>query len=108
MLRLIRSLPLLSFLIAPLFAQSGDRAGEVQRPPPATLNIPPAPVLTPADEQKTFSVAPGFHVELVASDPLVGDPTSIQFAPDGRLWERTGSTLDRQRVGHWPPAPREN
>ena len=71
---------------APLLAQRGDRKGEVQAPPPANLVIPPAPVLTPAEALKTFKLAPGFRIEAVATDPLVGDPIAIQFGPDGRLW----------------------
>ena len=44
------------------------------------------PALSPADELKTFHMAPGFHVELVASEPLVQDPILMQFDGDGRLW----------------------
>ena len=74
------------FLASPLLAQRGDRAGEVQAPPPAHIVIPPAPVLTAEQALKTFTVAKGFHVELVATDPLVGDPISMQIAPDGKIW----------------------
>ena len=35
---------------------------------------------------KTFKVAPGFRIELVASEPLVEDPVAIAFDPDGRIW----------------------
>src|SRR5688500_18131073 len=70
----------------PLVAQTGDQAGEVQAPiVPADLT-PPSPALSPAEEAKTFKVAPGFKVELVAAEPLVGDPVAAQFGPDGRLW----------------------
>lgn len=59
--------------------------------PPATLPgrafvVPPAPALSPADEVKTFKIAPGYRVELVASEPLVHDPVAITFDPDGRIW----------------------
>src|SRR5476649_1025867 len=73
-------------LAAPLLAQNGDRRGEVQAPPPATIKIPPAPTLTPEEALKTFTLAPGFHIEAVATDPLIGDPVAIQFGPDGKLW----------------------
>ncbi|NBW87436.1 MAG: hypothetical protein EBR23_11580, partial [Planctomycetia bacterium] len=62
------------------------KAGEAQPAVDATLVIPPAPVLTPEAERATFKLAPGFRVELVAQDPLVGDPVTMQFGPDGRLW----------------------
>lgn len=70
----------------PLLGQSGDRKGEEQRPLPADLKVPAAPVRTPVDEAATFKLAPGFRAELVAADPLVGDPIAMQFGPDGKLW----------------------
>ncbi len=84
--RLLRSTFPVILFASPLLAQRGDRGGEVQAPPPAHLKIPPAPILTAEQALKTFTVAKGFHVELVAADPLVGDPISMQFGPDGRLW----------------------
>jgi len=44
------------------------------------------PVLTPARELATFSMPPGYHVELVAAEPLVRDPILMEFDGDGRLW----------------------
>nr|WP_298723470.1 c-type cytochrome [uncultured Steroidobacter sp.] len=67
-------------------AQSGDRPGEQQKPPPAHIKIPPAPALKAEDALKTLRVAPGFRVELVASDPLLFDPVAISIGPDGRMW----------------------
>ena len=81
-----RFVPVAVLLAAPLLAQRGDRAGEVQAPPPAHIVIPPAPVLTAEQALKTFTVPKGFHVELVAKDPLLGDPISMQIAPDGKIW----------------------
>ena len=42
--------------------------------------------LSPEEEMKTFSMPPGFHVELVASDPMIESPILMDFDPDGRLW----------------------
>lgn len=88
----MKTSPIALLLLAsalPLWAQIGDKsdkAGESQVPiVPANL-IPPAPALSAADELKTFQVAPGFRVELVAHEPLVGDPVAATFGPDGRLW----------------------
>lgn len=67
-------------------AQNGDRAGEVQNPLPSHLKAPPAPALSAADAAKTFKLPPGFHIELVASEPLVFDPVAMNIGPDGRLW----------------------
>lgn len=50
------------------------------------IDVPPAPVLTAEEEQKTFQVAPGYRVELVAAEPLVHNPIFFEFDPDGRIW----------------------
>ena len=67
-------------------AQSGDRPGEKQEPPPAHIKTPPAPALKPDAALKTLQVAPGFRVEPVASDPLLFDPVAMTIGPDGRMW----------------------
>lgn len=73
--------------IAPVDAfAGGDKAGEAQPPPPAWMEIPPAPPLTPEEALKTFKLQPGFHMELVAADPLIHDPIAIAFDPDGRIY----------------------
>ena len=71
-----------------LRAQMGDQrdtAGSVQKPPPAAWSLP-APALTPQEALKTFSLPPGFRVEIVASEPLIHEPIAMDFGPDGRLW----------------------
>jgi len=68
-------------------AQQGDRPGEPQAGLPAHWNIPPAPVLSPAEELKTFQLADDFlTIELFASEPMVQDPVAMDFDADGRLW----------------------
>jgi mono/diheme cytochrome c family protein/glucose/arabinose dehydrogenase len=76
----------LSISTASLHAQRGDKKGEEQKPLPDHIKVPPAPVRTPQDQAATFKLAPGFRAELIAAEPLVGDPIAIQFGPDGRLW----------------------
>ncbi|HWA29226.1 MAG TPA: c-type cytochrome [Lacunisphaera sp.] len=85
---LLRRLLFLAILFpsAALFAQNGDRANEVQAPPPSNLVIPPAPVRVAEEALKTLQVVPGYRVEIAAADPLVGDPVAITFGPDGRMW----------------------
>ncbi len=46
----------------------------------------PSPALSPEEEQKSFLLAPGMKIELVASEPLVQEPVVIQFDRKGRLW----------------------
>jgi mono/diheme cytochrome c family protein len=43
-------------------------------------------VLTPAQELATITMAPGYHAELVAAEPLVHDPILAEYDGDGRLW----------------------
>lgn len=50
------------------------------------IEVPPAPVLTAEEEQKTFKVAPGYRVELVAAEPFVQNPIFFEFDPEGRIW----------------------
>jgi len=76
-------------LTAPAFGQIGDRqdkAGVVQRSLVPADQIPPAPALTPDEAMKSFTVAPGYRLELAAADPLVQDPVVIAFGIDGRMW----------------------
>ncbi len=82
----------LSLAAAPLCAQIGDKAGEPQVPIVPAHLIPPSPPLTAEEALRSFKVAPGYRIELVAEAPLVRHPTVLQFAPDGRLWvvEMTG------------------
>ncbi len=86
MIRTPHFVALLSLLAVPVFAQRGDRAGEVQAPPPAHLVIPPAPVLSPEEAMKSFKLVPGFRLELVAAEPLVFEPVAMTHAPDGKMW----------------------
>ncbi|MBI3863893.1 MAG: hypothetical protein HY290_18540, partial [Planctomycetia bacterium] len=41
---------------------------------------------SPEAALSTIRVRPGFTVELMACEPLVFDPISFAFGPDGRLW----------------------
>jgi mono/diheme cytochrome c family protein/glucose/arabinose dehydrogenase len=72
----------------------GYQSSPANRPwPPGLQNVPSeSPVLQPADAVKTFYMPPGYHVELVAGEPLIQDPTVIDWDLDGRLWvvEMTG------------------
>ena len=88
-----------------LFAQNGDKAGEVQKESVPADRIPPAPVLSPADELKSFRVPAGFQVELVAAEPLVHSPVQAQFDHRGRLWvvEMNGYMPNPEGTGEQEP-----
>ena len=55
-------------------------AGEIT---PATDAPQP---LSPEESLKRFRVPPGFRIELVASEPLLADPTDMAFDAQGRLF----------------------
>ena len=48
--------------------------------------LQPLPPKTPQEALKTFETAPGFHMELVAAEPLVYDPVAAAFDEDGNLY----------------------
>jgi mono/diheme cytochrome c family protein/glucose/arabinose dehydrogenase len=78
-----------SFLVAVATTlMAGTPGGDLakQRPTYHIDFIPPAPVLSPEEELKTFKLPPGFHMELVASEPMVEEPVAITFDPDGRMY----------------------
>ncbi|MFL6280302.1 MAG: c-type cytochrome [Vicinamibacterales bacterium] len=78
----------------------GFQSSPANRPwPPGVQKVSDeSPVLAPADALKTFYMPPGYHLELVASEPLVHDPTAIDWDLSGRLWvvEMTGFVRDLQ------------
>ena len=104
-MRSLRLLLLTIACVAPLLAQRGDKRGEEQKPLPEDIKVPPAPVRTPEEEAATFKLAPGFRAELIAADPLVGDPIAMQFGPDGRLWvlEMRGYMPNADGIGEREP-----
>jgi glucose/arabinose dehydrogenase len=74
-----------AFTLTTLHAQQRSPA---DRPWPAGVQQVSAdsPVLAPADELKTFYMPPGYHLELVASEPLVEAPVALDWDLQGRLW----------------------
>lgn len=55
-------------------------------PPPMQRAGDQSPVLSPAEELKTIFMPPGYHLELVASEPLIQDSVVIDWDSEGRLW----------------------
>jgi putative membrane-bound dehydrogenase-like protein len=71
--------------VATLDGQAQGR-GRLPQAPVAPMPPAPAPVLPPDAALKSLTVAPGYKVELAASEPLIHAPVAIQFGPDGRMW----------------------
>ncbi|MEM7147734.1 MAG: c-type cytochrome [Verrucomicrobiota bacterium] len=44
------------------------------------------PILSPEEAIKTIEVPEGYHLEVVASEPMVEEPAMIAFGPDGALY----------------------
>lgn len=86
---------------------AGNSGGDLnkQRPKYHIDRIPPAPVLTPEQELKTFKLPPGFHMELVAAEPMVQEPICLTFDPDGRMYivELRAYMPDIQGTGEMNP-----
>lgn len=85
------------------FALNKGNAG----PEEVTLKfkLPPAPVLTPEEELKTFKLEKGFRIELVASEPMIQSPIAISFDDQGRMFvvEMRGYMNDVDGAGEKEP-----
>lgn len=86
-------------------AQNGDRKGQEQPMVDRQFEVPPAPALTPEQALTSFTIADGYRIECVASDPLIHDPVDIAFDARGRLWVVEMSTLmlDPDATGELEP-----
>lgn len=78
-----------SCFILPIVLLSSIAANCLAQPPaedPFALGVRNSEPVSPEDEQKTFTVPEGFHVELVAAEPDVAKPMNLAFDAKGRLW----------------------
>ena len=94
----LRRVSVVAVFVCLLVVTSRGQSSQSGRPwPPGVQTVSEeSPVLTPDEALKTFHLAPGYHIELVAAEPLVHDPTVIEWDADGRLWvvEMTGFVRD--------------
>ncbi|MPY90804.1 MAG: hypothetical protein GEU99_23190 [Luteitalea sp.] len=109
-MRLAR-LPVIAVVVVAIVATGySSQLSPSNRPwPPAVQQAhPDAPVLSPAEAMKTFSMPPGYRLELVASEPLIQDPVMIDWDPEGRLWavEMPGYMRDMTGSGEHDPIGR--
>jgi glucose/arabinose dehydrogenase len=67
---------------------SDHQESPANRPwPPGVQKVQASsPALSPTDALKSFYMPPGYHVELVASEPMIQAPVAIDWDPQGRLW----------------------
>jgi putative membrane-bound dehydrogenase-like protein len=94
-----------AWLAAAILLLGGYACSTNDRPSRA---ITTAAVLTPGQELKTFHVADGFRVQLVACEPMVQDPVAMTFDEAGRPWvvEMRGFMPDVDGRGEEEPVGR--
>ena len=77
-------------LVAAAFSTTSALQSQSPKPgawPPGLQQVSEeSPALSPEAEAKTFFLPPGYHAELVASEPMVEDPILIDWDANGRLW----------------------
>lgn len=55
-------------------------------PVSAAPGVAPTEALPPEEQIKLFHLPPGFEIQLVVSDPDIGQPMNLNFDARGRLW----------------------
>jgi len=53
---------------------------------PFKAGVRPTPKLTPAAQEKTFTLPPGFEMRLFAAEPQIAKPMNLAFDSRGRMW----------------------
>lgn len=89
----------IALLAAAVATGYGQSSPSNRQWPPAVQTVPEdSPALSPEESLKTFYMAPGYRLELVASEPLVQDPIVMDWDLQGRLWvvEMPGFVPDLQ------------
>jgi glucose/arabinose dehydrogenase len=82
-----------------LFA-SGAVFGQTVSPTiPHRQDRPPNEPCEPAEALKRMTVAPGFKVELVASEPTIVNPIAMAFDDRGRIWITESVEYPRKSAG---------
>jgi len=84
-----RSLSLRLAAAAVLALTSSLHALAADPPKKTEESFPPMPPIQPlsaADSLKTMKLKPGYHMELVMSEPAIEEPTMVAFDGDGRMF----------------------
>jgi putative membrane-bound dehydrogenase-like protein len=72
------------------------------------FKLPPPPVLTPQEALKAIKLQEGFHIECVASEPMIEAPVAMSWDDQGRLYvcEMRGYMQDANAKGEDQPVCR--
>jgi mono/diheme cytochrome c family protein/glucose/arabinose dehydrogenase len=76
------------YLVAAAITAYGNQSSPPNRPWPSGVHkvTDESPPLSPDEALGTFHMAPGYRLELVASEPMIQEPVAIDWDTDGRLW----------------------
>ncbi|HEY1598256.1 MAG TPA: PVC-type heme-binding CxxCH protein [Pirellulales bacterium] len=74
------------FLVAGATGASAEEKPVAVEDQDFSAELPRIAPVEPPNAAGTFVTAPGFHVELVAAEPLVTDPIALSFDEQGRLY----------------------
>ncbi|HSZ58202.1 MAG TPA: PVC-type heme-binding CxxCH protein [Tepidisphaeraceae bacterium] len=66
---------------------------------PWRMSRPPNPAYTPQEALAKMTVPPGFHVDLVASEPQIVNPIAMTFDDRGRIWVTQSVEYPRKAGG---------
>jgi glucose/arabinose dehydrogenase/mono/diheme cytochrome c family protein len=67
-------------------AREQERKQDQEIPLYQRIETPPAPILTPSQALQAFRLAPGFHIEAVAVEPLLEDPVAMTWDEAGAMY----------------------
>jgi glucose/arabinose dehydrogenase len=75
-------------MLAAVVTGQGVQRSPGDRPwPPGIQQVSAeSPARSPEEALQSFYMPPGYHVELVASEPLIQEPVALDWDLDGRLW----------------------
>ena len=99
------------FILASSFLPSAQAVHQKNAGPEKVelkFKLPPPTPLSWEEELKTFKVEKGFHIELVASEPMIESPVAMSFDEQGRLYvvEMRGYMHDLEGAGEKEPTGR--
>jgi mono/diheme cytochrome c family protein len=69
---------------------------------------PPVKPLSPQESMQKIQLPPGFHIELVASEPMVQEPVAVSWDGNGRMYVAEMNTYmkDAKGTGEYEPTSR--
>jgi putative membrane-bound dehydrogenase-like protein len=94
----MRLRPLLAAALFLSLATTATAQGKKEVIPHGQSQLP-GPPLSPQEALKKMQVPPGFHVELVASEPNLVNPVAMTFDEKGRIWITESVEYPRHSAG---------